>query len=297
MLINKISRISECPDVDGVHSPFMVYTGEDFIEVPPKEYRGHFKPTELDQLILVMTGKLLVVTSIMLKEALARLEVGNVAQGDIQKRLNLLTSAEFLSKHGFVTDMGKAASKVYKLNWRGVGYLKSIGIKPRLGEYLTKSDATHIKRILSVAQYVLKQAIDVESYKMCEIVLVPSKDPEIPTNKIFRPQAVIQTQEGTVFVESVRQNQNWQKEILDKLRRISAVMKARTQNISIQNPTLVLVAETVQHMKDVMELIDLEYFYYTIPILYTADSLVYTEPNRCLYDMKKRNFWETLFAV
>lgn len=297
MFINKMNRISECPDVDGVHSPFMVYIGEQFVEVPPKEYRGHIKPTEIDQFILIMTEKLLVVTSVMLHEAITRLGVGNVTQGDIQKRLRLLTSAEFLSKYDFVSDMGRAASKVYKLNWRGVGYLKSIGIKPRLGEYLMKSDATHIKRILSVGQYVVKQGVDVESYKMCEIVLAPTRNPEIPTHKIFRPQAVIQTTEGTVFVESVRQNQNWQIEILDKLKRISTVMKARTQNISIQNPTLVLVAETTQHMKEVMELIESEYFYYTIPILYTADSLVYTEPNRCLYDVKKRNFWETLFAV
>lgn len=297
MFINVISKISECQAVDRIDSPFAVYPGEQFENVPVDEPRGHFEPTQLDQLILIMTEKLLVVTSMLLQEALKGLGLEDVTQEDIRKRLKVLSSAEFLSKHVFASETSRALSNVYKLGWRGVGYLKSIGIKPRLGEYLMKSDATHIKRILSVGQYVVKQGIDVEAYKMCEIVLVPTKDPEIPTNKIFRPQAVIQTQEGTVFVESIRQNQNWKKEVLDKLQRISAVMKARTQNISIQNPTLVLVAETVQHMKEVMELIDSEYFYYTIPILYTSDSLVYTKPENCLYDVKKKNFWESLFAV
>ena len=296
MVVNEVYKINECKGKEEKDSPFRVYENEEFKNVPMNKSRGHYELIQLDKLIVVMTEKLLVVTSMMLQDAIRGLGVEDVEQADIQKRLMVLAESDFLSKHAFVSGTSKASFYAYKIGWRGIGYLRAAGIKPRLNDYLMTSDATHIKRILSVGQYVVKQGIDIDAYKMCEIVLSPSITPQIPTNKIFRPQALLQLEEGTIFVESVRQNENWKQEILDKLKRISAVMKAKNQNISIRNPKLILIAETVDHMKEIMELIDSEYFYYTIPIYYTADSLTYANPEKCLYEVKKKTIWESLFV-
>lgn len=295
--VNTISKANECPMVRSeIKSPFAVYYGETF-ENATGEVMPHFEPSELEQLILIMVDKFLVVTSILLCEAIKSLQVGNITQADIQGRLKKLANAGFLVKHVFSTPDGNhSATAVYKLGFRGIGYLKGLGKRARLQGYLAQSDATHIKRILSAVQFVVKQKVAPEDYEICPIVMVPTKDPEMRTDKIFRPQAMICSEDRTVFVESIRQNETWKQEIVDKLNRIATVINSKKKNIPIQNPALVLVAESTKHMQEIIKLVESEYVYPKIEIFYTADPIIYTQPESCLYQIK-RNFWDTLLAM
>jgi len=296
MIVNTISRIDESPSKNDIRSPFAVYEGEEFQTIPIEEPRGHFNPTEIDQLIMVMTEKLLVVTTIMLKEAIENLGVGGVTQMDIQKRVKALASAGFLTKHTFETEDNRSSYKVYKLGWRGVGYLKSIGIRPRMGEYLARCDATNIKKILAAGQYIVKQKIDIDNYQMAEVIFVPATSRDAVKDRIFRTQAILQGENGSIFLEAVRKNENWKQDLLEKMKRISAVVRTKKYNTEIKNPMLILLAESEEHMKEVMKLIDESFFYYPISILYSADTSVYTCPDSCLYEVK-RSFWDTLRAM
>lgn len=296
--VNTISNVNECPvTYSEIKSPFAVYGGETLKNSSGEFVMPHFEPSELEQLILILTEKFLVVTSILLYEEMKELQVENITQIDIQRRLKKLANAGFLVKQMFSTPDGNhSATAVYKLGFRGIGYLKGLGRRARLQGYLAQSDATHIKRILSAVQFVVKHRIAPEDFEICPIVMVPQKNPETSADKIFRPQAMIRSEDRTVFVEAIRQNEAWKQEILDKLNRIAAVINSKKKNIPIQNPTLVLVAESTKHMQEVIKLVESEYVYSKIEIFYTADPIIYAQPESCLYQIK-RNFWDTLLAM
>lgn len=302
MKTNVLSKISDCPILyNEPKSPFAVYNNEQLVKVSSDvETIITSTNNELDKLLIFAVGELKVSTSSLLQAVLHNCGIKDVTQKDIQRRLKLLSNSEFLDAYRFEennTNNARSSNKIYLLGWRGAGLLKSNGKKLRLGNYLKELDATQVKKILSATQYLIRSGFNINEFSMCEPVFSPSKKSDGKTSKIFRPQAIVRGTK-TMFVEAVRQNLGWRKELLNKLERIAAVSQAKEHNIDFakQNTSLLLIAENTEHMKQIMRLVESEYICYPVKISYTADTLTYACPENCLYSIKP-SFFASLFSA
>lgn len=277
-------------------SPFAVYPGETITQ--EKKAISPITPTDLDKAILSIVCKTLFCTSALI---LLQLERTNVPHdiSNVKNRIVRMCESQFLMGYRFKTSTGGRSSHLaYRLGWRGVGFLRANGIQPRLGAYLASisEDATLTKKILSSVQFVLRTNLPLETVSFCQAVLVPSKDPNKKTTRIFRPQAVIQLPKGTVFIESVRQDSDWESSFHEKLNRIESVLRSHQTNIPVSNPSIILIAENAVHMQMLLHMIDKRGS--LCPVYFTADTLVYSSPDHCLYQLPKRkNLWQCLFAL
>lgn len=302
MKTNVLSKINDSPTLyNEPKSPFAVYDSEQLVKVHTKSKTIITSTNnELDKLLIFAVSELKVTTSSLLETVVHNCGVEDVTQRDIQRRIKLLCASEFIDAYRFEEnnkDRTMSSNKVYMLGWRGAGLLKSSGKKLRLGNYLKELDATQVKKILSATQYLIRSGFNINEFSMCEPVFSPSKKCDGKTSKIFRPQAIVKGTK-TMFVEAVRQNLGWRKELLNKLERIAAVSQAKEHNIDFakQNTSLLLIAENTEHMKQIMRFVDSEYICYPVKISYTADTLTYACPENCLYSIKP-SFFASLFSA
>ncbi len=292
--VTKLLSAKEFIMEDASSSPFAVYADE--TSVHEKRYSLPATPTEVDKAILHIINKTMFSTSAILMVQLKNMGV-DVDITNVKNRLRRLSEAEFLAAYRFkLPDGGKSSHLAYRLAWRGAGYLKANGVQPRMITYLASisEDATAVKKILSASQMLIRTGASLDTVQFCQPVFVPSKDPTRKSSKIFRPQAVIQSNDRTIFVEAVRQNANWETELMDKLARMEIVCRSRQTNIPVRDPALVLVAESAAHMGMLLRMMERKPVSFQVYI--TADPLVYTNPKACLYTLKRANFWTSLFA-
>lgn len=289
----KLNNANEFTMEGASSSPFAVYADE--ISVHEKRYSLPATPTEVDKAILQIINKTMFSTSAILIVQLKNMGV-DVDITNVKNRLRRLSEAEFLAAYRFkLPDGGKSSHLAYRLGWRGAGYLKANGMQPRMTTYLAgiSEDATAVKKILSAAQLAIRTGVTLDDIQFCQPVFVPSKDPTRKSSKIFRPQAVIQS-DRTIFVEAIRQNANWETELMDKLARMEIVCRSRQTNIPVRDPALILVAESTAHMGMLLRMMERKPASFQVYI--TADPLVYATPEACLYTLKRANFWTSLFA-
>lgn len=299
MKTNVLSKINDFSVIyNETKSPFAVYANEQLVKIQTNsETIITSIKNELDKLLIYTVSELKISTSSLLETLIHNFGVKDVTQKDIQRRLKVLSASEFLDTYRFENRTAQSSNKIYMLGWRGAGFLKSSNSKKlRLGNYLKELDATQTKKILSTTQYLIKSGFDLASFSMCEPVFVPSNKND---GKIFRPQSIVRTGTETVlFIEAVRQNNEWKPDLINKLDRIVAVAQAKKNNIDFvkQNTSLLLIAENTEHMKQIMKLVNSYYIYYPIRIIYSADTLTYAYPENCLYSIK-RNILTAFFSA
>lgn len=298
-MFNNVTILNASADFtceDYSRSPFEVYANESItFEQKPMI---PIMPTDIDREILEIVGKTTFCTSALI---LCQLEKKNVPfeASNVKNRIHRMCEAEFLMGYRFRTaEGGRSSHQALRLGWRGVGFLRAHGTQPRLGAYLASisEDPTQTKKILSAAQLVIRTGVALEDVSFCQAIFVPSKNPAKKSTRLFRPQAVVHDGDQTAFIESVRQNEGWVEYLLDKIYRIESVCRtAKDANIEIKNPTLVLVAENCTHMNMLLRMIERRGC--SIPVYFTADSLVYSSPDRCLFALrKKKSFWDMFLA-
>lgn len=289
----KLNNANEFIMEDASSSPFAVFADE--TSVHEKRYSMSATPTDVDDAILHIVNKTMFSTSAILMVQLKNMGV-DVDITNVKNRLRRLSEAEFLAAYRFKLPNGRQSSHLaYRLAWRGAGYLKANGVQPRMTTYLAgiSEDATAVKKILSAAQFVIRTKVPFDTVQFCQPVFVPSKDPTRKSSKIFRPQAVIQA-DRTTFVEAVRQNANWETELMEKLARMEIVYRSRQTNIPVRNPALILVAESATHVRMLLRMMERKPVSFEVYI--TADPLVYATPKKYLYTLKRTSFWTSLFA-
>lgn len=295
--INTLKNPSEFDHEDLALSPFATFEDE-YIE-EEKRYTMPTTITELDSALLAAVNKTLITTSALLKVQLENSGI-HTEMPTLKYRLKRLTAAEFLIAYRFRTNNGgKSSNLIYRLGWRGAGYLKAQGIHANKTSYLAtiSSDPMSCKKILSAAQMAVRSNLPMGKMEFAQPVFVPSRDPSQKSTKIFRPQCVLQGLDRTIFFEAVRKGADWQEWMEEKLTRMEAVCKERQANIPIHNPAVVLIAESSDHMRQIAKCIQ-HNKKYPFEVLLTADPLVYERPQDCLYIIqpKKKSFWDMLLA-
>lgn len=296
MRVYLLPNAHSCPlmsSSDDKKSPFAIYPGEKLQETQhASPVSGGVITDDIDKLILYLLNQLFFSTSALLQIALQNLGV-DIEQKQIQKHLKYLDEREYLRSYRFVSPDAYSSGKTYTLNWRGYGYLKSTGTKSKLRQYIQElietQDVVEIKKILSAQQFALRNGCDIEEIDVCKTVFVPVKEGQT-AKKIFRAQAIILAGDKTIFVESVRRtDSNWKHEFMKKLDRIGSTLQtSKEHNIPLQKEetTLVLIGEDVDHMSEIMKLVNSVYLSFPIAIHHTADPLVFNN-HEFIYAVKQ----------
>lgn len=292
--VTTLKNSTEFNHEDNVQTPFAIFEHETII--PAKNLPASILPTELDYHILSIVEKTLFCTSALIRVQLERCGI-EFDETNVKRRIKRMCESDFLEGYRFQTaDEKLSAYAVYKLGWRGAGFLKAHGTHPRLNAYLANvcKDPIQTKKILSAAQLVIRTGLQLEDTAFCQAVFVPTKN-STKSTKIFRPHAIVRTGQETLIIEAVRQNEGWADNFLEKLGRMETVCRSRSTNVPIHNPALVLVAENCAHMNMLLHM--LERRGCTIPVYFTADTLVFSSPHDHLFALqKKKTFWHTLLA-
>ena len=270
-------------------SPFAVFHGEEIYAYANPTAGYPMCLTDVDQLILLLTNKCLLMTTSLLEAALAKEMM--ITQKEIQNRVRQLQRSHYLEKFEFRCESGKSAGKVYSLGYRGAGFLRAARVKVNLTQYVSTLNAVQTKKILATVQYVIRSGADLEQTSICRPCFVPPVLENEKTSDIFRPQAWIQSADGSIFVEAVRRNDDAEDELLDKLWRMEKVLTSASTNIPVTSPSLLLICEDERHMHTIMECVK-TYAVCSFAIRYTYDTAVYTDSSR-LYtasDALRKNF-------
>ena len=189
---------------------------------------------------------------------------------------------------------GCAYTKCYSLGYRGRGYLKAIGQSVKLTVYINGLDNVQCKKLLAANQYLICTKAEYDDIRCCAAVFVEGKADK-KHKLIFRPQAMINGQR-TVIVEGVRGDDGKFSAICEKLNRMERTLRAKGHNIPVKDPEVVLVCESVDMMRRLMQ--TLSRTRYHLDIKFTADALIFRDPQNCLYRLESRpSFWSLLLGA
>lgn len=247
--MNNMSRF------DSGSSPFRYYPNERLEEVrtciPSRIRLG-----ELDQLVLGVINRVLVVTSLLLYRYLEAAGLQDATVDDVRGCLRRLADNGYLTRLRFHTPGGQSNLQIFTLAELGREEIRRRGRNtPRLG-YLEHIDSIHAKRQLAALQFVIGQGYVPEAAQTSYGRLIRDLRDDTGSH-LFRTQAVVQTREKTIFVEAVRDCPGAMEELKKKLKRIRATINSDLLNLTgSQNYEVVIVAECHPHMKRLMRELD-----------------------------------------
>ncbi len=262
-------------------SPFAIFSQtEELVKTEYEPINHTLQLREIDELIIVLTNKFLIVTSIMLENILNDRFGVQTEKKEIQVRVKQLAHYEYLNSYRFkdFTNGTQSANKIYTVGWRGVGFLKAKGVKPNLVGYINNNlNNVQAKKILSVNQYLIKSEFRLDDFCVAEIVRNNNfKDGESDT--IFRPHAIINTDTDTIIVESVRKNDGYLEEISKKITRICKTIKKNCESVKHpDNITLMLIGEDSSHIEFVVKYLNSihPFMLLNFKIAFTSDLQIY----------------------
>lgn len=264
-------------------SPFVYKENMDFHPAAGIEIHGkEITLDSRDMAILALVNRHRVVTAYQVLDLLNAMGAGeHGGYGDLFGRMDRLSEAALLEKYEYSS--GASSNRpdaFYKLGQRGGRVLSGKGIRPQMYHYLSSMDLSSYFRLLSVNQFLTKKQIT-ENINLARSIFVP----DMPEKYTIRPQGILQFEEKTYFLEAVRQTPGWEEALQAKLDRYDALFACgMSLNIRMADPTVILIAESAAHCRRIMERTERR----TTDFLYTADDLVYTRPNECLYHLAKK---------
>ena len=284
-------------DTDVKVSPFSIFEGERIHRYSVDNPCGIWL-TELDKQICIELAKFLVLSSDLLYRLFMN-QGQTYEKKDIQNRLQRLGRSGYVQKIGFETDYGYSANKAYILLGRGVGLVNSLGIRCKLGGFLSEQDHVGLKRMLSSNQLLISGRY--ENASVAQIIFIEPKSEKEKASCLFRPTATCLNAEGEAyqFIESVRRTTTAKADLCDKLERVIKVMKDKTNaNIKIsKDVSIIIVAEDYRHLCELIK--TTEKFRNKLNILFTYDLAVYSSDD-FLYEYcpdKRSGFFKEILAA
>lgn len=232
---------------------------------------------DLELHLSVTLGRHLALTGFQacdLLNAKHRVEIGYKRVFDC---LDLLTGLGKV-RQTFLEEANGKKIKVYRLSEEGAADLRSKGYSLEKVGYSLRLEVPELLRILSVNQMLSRYGIT-DDLKLAEAIYSPGT-----TEFSIRPQATLQL-EKTYLIESVRSSADWEVKLAAKLKRYEHVFsKGRYLNVRLYDPTLMLIGESVDHCRSIMDIAkDM-----TIATVYSSDDLLYATPSAAFYSLPKR---------
>ena len=272
-------------------SPFQFYPNERLIAEDAGS-PADIRLSDLDRLVLGAINRLVIVTSLLLHRYLISAGLENTTVEDIRTCLRRLTDNGYLNRLRFQTPTGQSNLRVYTLGELGRDVIHDSGRKALRSGYVDRMDSVHAKRQLAALQFVIGQGyVPAAAYTAFGRLVRAMDDPT--GERLFRPQAIVTTQEKTVFVEAVRKSAGSVGELVRKLNRIQATLGSqRPLNLTgPENYEVVIVAQSYQHMRELMEELDNRLqrkFCFTL--YFTSDQETFHQTGKLYTLPEKRSF-------
>lgn len=233
-------------------SPFRFEPGERLVEANTGS-PNTIRLSELDRLLLGVINRVLIVNGSLAHRYLEEAGMRESSLEDIRACLRRLADNGYLNRLRFRTAQGQSSLQAYTLAELGRRALENGGrIALRTG-YVEHMDSLHAKRQLAALQFVIAHGYVPDAARTSYGRLIRELQ-DATGSHLFRSQAVIRTQEKTVFVEVVRDNPGSSEELARKLERIQATLRDGNRlNLMTEGEfEVVVVAESYPHMTRLM---------------------------------------------
>lgn len=276
-------------DPDGVTSPFACMAGQrhHFTPVPKNTSDseawfliGNGIVGDLDLMILKIINQFEFVTFRQIHDLLAMDGIA-VPPQKLRHVLCRAVKKSFIGRIEFSDPDGKIqGTKAYTLHYHGIKYLYCKGFRTNSLKYYMSLNAVDIKRQLASNQLlisILKQIPT--SFQVRNMLVHNGFD-----GHIVRVNATLTCANGTYLVEVVRRSDNWKEYFLSKSGRYAAILENHhhLQEPIADRPTLILMAEDIDHMMELQALVqrtDLNRY----PPLFTHDKLFHIQAEELFF--------------
>jgi len=272
-------------EYEAVNSPFMIYDNES-LNICQNDYPISLYINDTDKQIVALINKFRILTSMQIIEALRLYFDSDADETYVKNRIKLLVKANYVQLSVITCDDGRMCSaRFYSIGYRGRGLIKALGAL-RISSYIAQIAETpsDVKRIASCNQFLIRSGIPFDAIESGQVVAAQPKS-DFKGDLVFRNTAMV-TGDTSLFVESVRTSDCRFEKLDNKLDRMKKVVKKRDINVDINNPMLIVVCESISHMKQVLDYLASKRL--PFEACCTCDQLTYSVPDNCLYAVKRK---------
>lgn len=271
-------------------SPFSIYPGDSHKLILPLKRTSQAEVDylldigfigDIENAILTIANNLIYFTSHQVHQLLELAGI-RVDFKKIQYILKRLKDKSFLRQIEFFSENNsekKSSFKAYTLGQHGAGIFFARGSKARLQGYIKEMPTANIKKALAANQLLIavmqSTTASFESL-LCVFDKNDSKD------NIIRPQAILQSNNETYFIECTRRTDGWVDDFKERLVRYKKVIDHYdTLNVKLSKaPSMIFIAEDFKHMLEIQKLTAQ---YNDIIKLFTYDLAIYENVHTAFY--------------
>lgn len=271
-------------------SPFSIYPGDSHKLILPQ------KKTSIDEVdyllsigyigdienaILTVIHKMYYVTSLQIYQMLILAGI-DIKHQNVQYSIRKLKNKNFIKQIEFFSESDETARssfKAYTLGYHGLGILRARGNKAKLQGYISEIPTANLKRVLAANQLLISvMQTSPFTFESIPIVFDDSNSQDI----IIRPQAILQNENDSYFVECIRKDTDWEENLCERMIRYQRVIENyETLNIKFNKaPLMIFLAENFEHM---LEIQNLTAQYTGIIKLFTYDLALYENVHAAFY--------------
>ena len=200
----------------------------------------------------------------------------------IQYILKKLKDKSFLRQIEFFSENNsekKSSFKAYTLGQHGAGIFFARGSKARLQGYIKEMPTANIKKALAANQLLIAVMQSTNASFESLLCVFDKNDSK---DNIIRPQAILQSNNETYFIECTRRTDGWVEDFKERLVRYKKVIDHYdTLNVKLSKvPSMIFIAEDFKHMLEIQRLTAQ---YNDIIKLFTYDLAIYENVHTAFY--------------
>ena len=282
-------------------SPFASYRGDNHRINRPKRTtsksevdflleKGHIG--EVEKMVLVAINNLVFATSLQITTYLNKKGI-SIESKSVARKLTRLKEKSFIKQIEFVSENSTSSYKAYYLGYHGIGLLRALDKKTYSQGYVSEIKTAKIKCLLASNQLLTQVMNSDNDFKVSKIILN-----ENIRNCIVRPQSILNCNDKTYLIESVRQTDGWKEEFLNKLARYENVIE-HYDNLNVkfsEKPILIVQGESYDHMIEIMNMVKNKSEGVKIDIIYTYDRILLYNLQEAFFSLDEKQNKKNLFA-
>ena len=275
---------------DNPKSPFSIYPGDSHKLILPLKRTSQAEVDylldigfigDIENAILTIANNLIYFTSHQVHQLL---EIAGIRVDfkKIQYILKKLKDKSFLRQIEFFSENNsekKSSFKAYTLGQHGAGIFFARGSKARLQGYIKEMPTANIKKALAANQLLIAVMQSTNASFESLLCVFDKNDSK---DNIIRPQAILQSNNETYFIECTRRTDGWVEDFKERLVRYKKVIDHYdTLNVKLSKvPSMIFIAEDFKHMLEIQKLTAQ---YNDIIKLFTYDLAIYENVHTAFY--------------
>lgn len=271
-------------------SPFSIYPGDSHKLILPLKRTSQAEVDylldigfigDIENAILTIANNLIYFTSHQVHQLLELAGI-RVDFKKIQYILKRLKDKSFLRQIEFFSENNsekKSSFKAYTLGQHGAGIFFARGSKARLQGYIKEMPTANIKKALAANQLLIAVMQSTNASFESLLCVFDKNDSK---DNIIRPQAILQSNNETYFIECTRRTDGWVEDFKERLVRYKKVIDHYdTLNVKLSKvPSMIFIAEDFKHMLEIQKLTAQ---YNDIIKLFTYDLAIYENVHTAFY--------------